>query len=46
MQQKSNLMFVSGCVREMFYSGLNQEVAYLNNRKGFIKLAMEEGINI
>jgi len=46
VQQKSNLMFVSGGVREMFYSGLNQEVAYLNNRKGFIKLAIEEGINI
>eukprot|EP00943_MAST-04B_sp_MAST-4B-sp1_P005167 g5167.t1 len=44
--QKNNLMIDPGGVREMFYSGLNQEVGLLKTRKGFIKLAIEEGITI
>ena len=46
LRKNSNMMIDPGGVREMFYSGLDQEVGLLLNRKGFIKLAIEEGVTI
>jgi hypothetical protein len=41
-----NIMIVPGGMAEMFYAGLGTEVALLENRKNFIKLAMESGATV
>lgn len=43
LSKKQNLMIIPGGIGEMFYSDLGDEVALLNNRKSFIKLAIENG---
>ncbi len=43
LRRKQNLMIIPGGIGEMFYSDGKDEVALLNNRKSFIKLAIENG---